>query len=280
MDEELQAARERIAALERELAAARAQPEDVAFVAELRARLAQVGATALLGSPTEHSALLEQIVQAAMHVLNARAGSLYLVDEDSETLVWEVALGERAAQLVGQRIPLGQGVAGWVAATGQAIAVSDVQSDPRWAQEIGRAVGYMPQTMLAVPLIVQDRVTGVLQLLDRDGGSPFSAADMETLGRFANQAAVAIQQSRSVRTLSALLRAALTGLEQEDGNLLDRAAQFAGRVESSPDYQETLDLAALVGETARRGDEGRRLALDIMRAITAYLRSQRRYGGV
>jgi len=277
---ELRAARERIAALEAEMARLRSDAADAPFVAELRARLAQVGATALLSSPTEHSVLLEQIVQAAMHVLNARAGSLYLVEEESEQLVWEVALGERAAALLGQRIPLGQGVAGWVAATGQAIAVADVQADPRWAQDIGRAVGYVPKTMLAVPLVVQDRVTGVLQLLDRDGGSPFSAADMETLGRFANQAAVAIQQSRSVRTLSALLRAALTNLDEGGGDLLSRAAAFADRLEDSPDYRETLDLAAMVGEIARRGDEGRRLALDVTRAITAYLRGQRRYGSV
>jgi GAF domain-containing protein len=273
----LEAAQRRIAELEAENARLRSQSEDLVFVGELRARLAQVGATATLSAPTEHSALLEQIVQAAMHVLNARAGSLYLVEEESEQLVWEVALGDRASTLIGRRIPLGQGVAGWVAATGQAIAVADVQQDPRWAQDVGRAVGYAPKTMLAMPLLLRDRVTGVLQLLDRDGGNPFSAADMATLGRFANQAAVAIEQSRAVRSLAALMRAAISNLDQE-GNLAERAVAFAERTEDSADYREIVELAGLLGEIARRGDSGRRLSLDVTGAIVTYLRTQRRYG--
>jgi GAF domain-containing protein len=273
----LEAAQRRIAELEAENARLRSQSEDVAFVGELRARLAQVGATATLSAPTEHSALLEQIVQAAMHVLNARAGSLYLVEEESEQLVWEVALGDRASTLIGRRIPLGQGVAGWVAATGQAIAVADVQQDPRWAQDVGRAVGYAPKTMLAMPLLLRDRLTGVLQLLDRDGGNPFSAADMATLGRFANQAAVAIEQSRAVRSLAALMRAAISDLDQE-GGLAERAIAFAERTEDSADYREIVELAGLLGEIARRGDSGRRLSLDVTGAIVTYLRTQRRYG--
>ena len=162
-ESELDAARRRIAALEAEVAALRAATPDADGVAaELRARLAEVGAASVLAAPPEHTELLEQIVRTAMHVLNARAGSLYLLDEERDELIFEVALGERATPLRGQRVPLGQGVAGWVAATGQALAVADVQQDPRWSQEIGRTVGYMPRTMLAIPLLLRDDVLGVL----------------------------------------------------------------------------------------------------------------------
>lgn len=266
----------RIAELEAEIARLRAQAEDDRFAGELRARLTLVGAAGTLAAPSEHSELLEQIVQTAMHVLGARAGSLYLIDEGSEQLVWEVALGERAAPLLGQRIPLGQGVAGWVAATGQAIAVADVQQDPRWAQEIGQAVGYAPKTMLAVPLLLRDRVTGVLQLLDRDGGQPFTAGDMATLGLFANQAAVAIEQSRTVRSLSALVRSALMDLDQDGAleELAARAAAFVAHTEESAAYRDTMQLAGTLAEVARQGDAGRRLALDVAGAIAAYLRAR------
>ncbi len=268
---------QRVADLEAEVARLRADAADADLVAALRTRLAEAGAAATLSAPTEHSTLLEQIVQAAMHVLGARAGSLYLVDETEEALVWEVALGERAAALVGQRIPLGQGVAGWVAATGQAIAVSDVQQDPRWAQDIGRAVGYTPKTMLAMPLLLGDRVIGVLQLLDKDGGRPFSATDMATLGLFANQAAVAIDQSRSMRSLSHLVRAALAGLNDADG-LSERAAAFAATVADSGEFRDTARLAELLGEISRQGDAGRRLGLEVAGAIASFLRSRGRYG--
>lgn len=255
--------------------------EDARFVRELRARLAQIGAAGTLAAPSQHSDLLDQIVQTAMHVLGARAGSLYLIDEGSEELVFEVALGERAEPLRGRRLPLGQGVAGWVAATGQAIAVADVQQDPRWAQQVGQAVGYTPKTMLAMPLLLRDRVTGVLQLLDKGDGQPFTAGDMATLGLFANQAAVAIEQSRTVRSLSALLRAALADLDQEGrlGDLATRAAAFVAHTEESGEYRDTMRLAEQLGEIVRQGDAGRRLALDVVGAVTTYLRTRRQYGG-
>jgi signal transduction protein with GAF and PtsI domain len=274
-EQDAQAAR--ITELEAEVARLRRAAEDVPFVTELRARLAQAGAAGMLSAPAEHSELLEQIVGTAMRVLRARAGSLYLLDEGSEELIFEVALGERAEPLRGRRIPLGQGMAGWVAATGQAIAVADVQQDPRWAQEVGRAVGYAPTTMLAMPLLLRDRVTGVLQLLDKDGGQPFDAADMTTLGLFAQQAAVAIEQSRTVHSLSALLRAAITDLDPE-GDFAARATAFVTHTEESPEYADTMRLAASLGEIARTGDAGRRLALDITEALAGYLRGRPRYG--
>ncbi|MGN6755065.1 MAG: GAF domain-containing protein, partial [Thermomicrobiales bacterium] len=123
------AERSRIAALEQEVARLRTRLGDERLADELRSRLTAVGALATLTAPAEQGALLEQIVQTAMHVLRARAGSLYLLDEETDELIFEVALGERATPLRGQRIPLGQGIAGWVAATGQAIAVADVQQD-------------------------------------------------------------------------------------------------------------------------------------------------------
>ena len=279
-ENEMQAVRGRVSELEAEVARLQAEAEGAQFASELRARLAVVGAASTLAPPTGHTELLEQLVQTAMHVLRARAGSLYLVDEEKEELVFEVALGERAGMLRGQRLPLGQGIAGWVAASGQAIALSDVQRDPRWAQNIGQAVGYAPQTMLAVPLLLRGRVTGVLQLLDKDGGQPFSAEDMGTLGLFANQAAVAIDLSRTLGSLSVLLRTAITDLDQQRdlGELAEQAAVFADHTEESRDYRDTMHLAGLLGEIVRQGDAGRRLSLEVVGAIARYLRSQPRIG--
>ena len=118
-EHELEVARQQIAALQEEVARLRTQTEAERATNELRSELVTVGAAAALSAPDQHSSLLEQIVQTAMHVLRARAGSLYLLDEDSEELIFEVALGDRAASLRGRRLPLGQGVANWVAATGR-----------------------------------------------------------------------------------------------------------------------------------------------------------------
>ena len=263
----------RIAALEAEVARLRSRLEDERGADELRVRLAQVGAAGALGAPADHDTLLEGIVQTAMHVLGARAGSLYLVDEETDELIFEVALGAKASTLRGQRIPMGRGIAGWVAATGQLLAVSDVQRDPRWAQEIGQAVDYSPQMMLAMPLLLHDEVTGVLQLLDKESGESFSAEDMDTLGLFAQQAAVAIAQSGTVRNLGALLRAQLAGLAG-GGDLSRGATAFLDRTEESAMYRETLQLAETLGRIARSGEAGRRLSLQVAGAIADYLDAQ------
>jgi GAF domain-containing protein len=272
-ERELEDARRRIAELEAAVAVLRAQVEGDRVATELRARLAEVGAVRTLAAPPEHAELLEQIVRTAMHVLNASAGSLYLLDEERDELVFEVALGERAATLRGRRVPVGRGVAGWVAATGQALAIADVASDARWAEEIGRAVDYLPRTMLAVPLLLHDEVLGILQLLDKDGGQPFPAADLTTLGLFGQQAAVAIDQSRTVRNLALLMRGLLADLEAP-GDLAERARDLVARVEASADYRRTLDLAALVGTIARSGAGGRDLAIEILGAIVKHQQGQ------
>jgi GAF domain-containing protein len=275
--DDLQGARQRIADLEAEVQRLQRRVDDERTLDDLRARLAQVGAAGALSAPTEHRELLEQLVQTAMHVLDARAGSLYLIDEARNELIFEVAQGERATSLVGQRLPLGQGLAGFVAATGQSIAVADVQKDPRWGRHVAEAVGYQPRSMLAMPLMLRDRVTGVLQLLDRSGGEAFNAADMATLSLFAQQAAVAIALSRNLSSLSTLLVSLLSSTGQDD-DLAQRAASLAANAEESAEYRDTMELAALLGQIARRGDSARRLALGVAREITQYLQSQPRYG--
>jgi Nif-specific regulatory protein len=271
--DELEAARRRIAVLEGELAQLRTRVQNNEAALELRSQLAQLGAASVLGAPTEHIQLLEQIVQTAKHVLRAYGGTLYLVDEHTEELVFVVALGERGSQLQGTRFPVGQGIAGWVAASGQAIAIADVQQDPQWTQGIGQSLGYAPKTMLAIPLLLRDNIIGVLQLMDKDDGSPFSAGDMATLGLFAQQAAIAIAQSRSLLSLSSLLRSLLTdGNHQE--KLTMQAAAFVADIEESAEYRDTLQLAKLLGEIARQSDPARRLSLQVVEAIVTYLHAQ------
>ena len=273
--DELDAARGRIAALEAEVTRLRARVADAQTVDDLRARLAQVGTAGVIGAPSEHNELLEQLVRTAMDVLRTRAGTLYLVDEQTGELIFEVALGEKAVSLRGQRMPISQGISGWVASTGQAIALADVPQDKRWAQELTSRIDYRPQTMLVVPLQLHDEVIGVLQLLDKEGGETFNAADMATLGLFAQQAAVAIAQSARVRSLSALLQAQLADLDGA-GNLAARAGTLARRVEESVEYQEVLQIAAVVGGLIRQGEAERRLCREVVGALATYLRASGR----
>ena len=124
-----------------------------------------------IAAPAGNSDLLQRTVETAAGVISARAAALFLVDETTHELRFEVALGERADVVKEIRVPLGHGIAGGVAISGQPMAVSNVQQDERWAAEIGELVGYLPDSILCVPLFYEDAVIGVLELLDKEGAT-------------------------------------------------------------------------------------------------------------
>jgi len=210
------------------------------------------------------------IVATAAQVLRARAGALLLVDEETEELVFEVAVGGEAEEVTRFRVPIGHGIAGHVAATGQPIAVSEAAADPRAAADIAEQVGYRPDSILCVPLFYDDEVVGVLELLDKADGSSFTPDDMESLGLFANQAAVAIEQSRLHTTLGALIADVLRSRELGPG-----AEAFARRASEDPSSRQALALAQLVQEIARAGERETQACRAILESFAEYLRTRR-----
>ncbi len=258
-----------------ELERLRRRLEDERFAEELRGVLVLAAAAGTIASPVTHARLLQLIVETAADVIGARAGALFLVDEAHDELTFEVAIGPKAAEVKRIRVPLGQGVAGLVAVSGQPMAIADAGRDPRHASDIAQQIGYYPETILCVPLFYGDRLTGVLELLDKDGASAFSAADMNTLGLFANQAAVAIEQSRTHRNLAALLAELLRTSDAEETAISERARQFAARIEAEDAAAgQALDLAALVQEIAWFGEDERDACRTILSAFADYLRQR------
>jgi GAF domain-containing protein len=208
------------------------------------------------------------IVATAAQVLRARAGALLLVDDETEELVFEVAVGGQAETVKTIRVPLGHGVAGLVAMTGQPMAVTDAQANPVAAQDIAEQVGYRPSSILCVPLFYGDRILGVIELLDKEDGSSFTPADTEALGLFANQAAVAIEQSRLHESVVALVEDAMMG----DGDAQRDAAAFAATVARDPSSRRTLEVAELVQEIARAGTDELEACRALLEGFAQYLR--------
>ncbi len=270
--EELVRAREEISGLRRRLAEER-------FAEELKDALTLAASAGEISAPVSHSRLLEMIVETAASVIPSRAASLFLIDEEAEELVFEVALGSKAEEVRKFRIPLGHGIAGLVAVSGQPMAISDARSDPRQAADIAQSVGYEPESILGVPLFYEEEVVGVLELLDREGAPSYSSADMATLGLFANQAAVAIEQSRNQRSLAALIATILGSLgeipDHRREGLLEESRSFVGRLEEGePSHRRALELAALVREISQKGEEEHRACQTMLRGFAEYLRSR------
>jgi GAF domain-containing protein len=270
--EDLVRAREEISGLRRRLAGER-------FAEELKDALTLAASAGEISAPVSHSRLLEMIVETASSVIPSRAASLFLIDEEAEELVFEVALGSKAEEVRKFRIPLGHGIAGLVAVSGQPMAISDARSDPRQAADIAQSVGYEPECILGVPLFYEEEVVGVLELLDREGAPSYSSADMATLGLFANQAAVAIEQSRNQRSLAALIATILGSLgeipDHRREGLLEESRSFVGKLEEGePSHRRALELAALVREISQKGEEEHRACQTMLRGFAEYLRSR------
>lgn len=258
----------RIARLEAEVERLRLRAEAEPFAERLAGALSRASAAGTIGSPVTHARLLELIVETA---------ALFLLDEEAGELVFEVALGSKAEEVKKHRVPLGSGIAGLVALSGQPLAVSDASSDPRQARDIADAVGYVPESILCVPLVYADETIGVLELLDKEGAPSFSAADMEALGLFANQAAVALQQSLTHRSLAALV-AEIAESTGEAGRG-DGARALAALADTDPGYRGARELAALVHEIAAHGEDELEACTAILRTFAGYLQGRPRPGG-
>jgi len=149
---------------------------------ELARSMNRLGET--LSSTHDLPKLLAVVLEAAVQARRAKAGSLLLLTPDRTALVREATHGLTKRDPA-ERIPVGQGVAGTVAANGRAMVL---------ASPAGNGAGEpAATTQVSVPLLAQGRVLGVLSLYDREDGEPFTLADAEALTAFAVQAAVAIE---------------------------------------------------------------------------------------
>ena len=244
------------------------------FAEEVKEALTVAAAASSVASPVEHSRLLEMIVETAAGVIPSRSAALFMIDEAAEELVFQVALGPEAEQVRNVRVPLGHGIAGLVAVSGQPMAVADAAQDPRQAADIAESVGYAPGTILCVPLFYDEEVVGVLELLDRQGAPTYGARDIEILGLFANQAAVAIELSRAQGSVAALLEGALRTSGAAEGSPDERAGDFLAGVEEDVSHRRALELARLVGGISRRGEQESAACLTILQGFADYLRSR------
>ena len=162
-------------------------------------------AAGILPDEAQHRALLQSIVEAARAIFSARAASIFLHDEETDELVFEAAAGEGGGDLVGTRIPSGTGIAGWVLVTRQSLVLNDLADDPRFARDVAERTGYVPSALMAVPLLYEERALGVLQVLDPRQDDRSGLAEMELLGLFANQAAIALDLLRGARRARAVI---------------------------------------------------------------------------
>ena len=201
--------------------------------------LRAAAAAGVLSAEEGYRALLSSIVEVARAIFGARASSIFLLDEDADELVFEAVAGEGSDALVGTRLSSSTGIAGWVLSARTPLVLDDVSQDPRFARDVAEQTGYVPRGLMAVPLLHEERALGVLQVLDR-AGERFSLSEMELLGLFAAQAAVALDLLLRARRA----RAALDDSDEELRLVARLAAAVDARSEGDREAAVRL-LAAL-----------------------------------
>jgi diguanylate cyclase (GGDEF)-like protein len=150
---------------------------------------------------------LEEILGAIMNKMAQFFGperwSLLIVDEHTQELYYAIAVGESADTLTGLRVPLGEGVAGWVASTGNPLIVPDVSLDPQWSAFASKHPDLSIQSIACLPVRSDNRTLGVIQLLNSklDLLSEYSISFLRIL---CDYAAIAIRNSRSMKLIQEL----------------------------------------------------------------------------
>ncbi len=148
-----------------------------------------------LDNPDASRSLMEAVVHTAAAVFGAAAASICLVDETTGELVYTSAWGAGAREIVGVRLPPGVGIAGGVVKSGVGEAIPDPRTDARFAAAIAAGTGYVPYTMLVVPLRRGERMIGALSVLDRRDGERYRQDEIERAGLFADLAIKALDAS-------------------------------------------------------------------------------------
>jgi len=223
--------------------------------------------------PRSNDVLLKSIVDAAARIFGSAAASILLVNEEQEALEFKVSTGEADHDLVGTMFPYDKGIAGYVFMTGQPIATSNVKEDKRFNQDFAKSTGYVPNSILATPLISSDdRVIGVMEVLDKLDAKSFDMHDMELMGLFAQQASMAIEQSQQIDEIEEALVRGLKRLvkadkSQDSSDLQAALDQALSGENNSSDF---LALADLFNEVSALGEAERKACFQVLQTFAEY----------
>jgi signal transduction histidine kinase len=162
------------------------------------ARLVEI--SLVLNSTLELETLLQFILDSAVELLACEAASILLYDEQRGELFFTAATGTDPKKLAEIPVPLDASIAGKIFLQNQLLVINDVEKDPLHYATVGEQTKFQPRSLLGVPMCIRDRVTGVLEALNKQQGQ-FNEMDQRILSVVASQAAVAIHNAQLVQAL-------------------------------------------------------------------------------
>jgi len=174
-------------------------------VASLKQKIQELQALNEIGqaisSSLEPKKILRTIMEKAADLIKAEGWSVLLLDNNRRELVFEAAAGKAGKKLVGMRLQIGQGVAGWVAQYGQSLIVPDVTKDPRFYSGVDKTTKFTTKSILCVPMKSRDKIIGVIEVVNKIGGEPFSQDDLEIFENLVAHITIALENAAIYRKM-------------------------------------------------------------------------------
>jgi GAF domain-containing protein len=242
-------------------------PELSPDLARLIAQIGDLAGTAL--RPARLDEELARATASVRQLFDAAGCSVALIDPGGGSLTFRAADGEGADAIVGVGLPLSRGIVGWVALTGQGIAVGDVTRDARFAGDVAEMTEYVPDVIWAVPLESESRgVVGVLEVLDPRYAASDTSQALNVLGVVAGQLVSIVVLSEAYDALGRTLLAAAAGATSADEfrAALDELAATDGGAAA---------VASSFYRLAQAGPEASELAARVLESVAAYVRAAR-----
>lgn len=154
-----------------------------------------------INSSLEPKEILKIIMEKTADFIKAEGWSILLIDRERQELVFEAAAGEAGQKLIGMRLNLNQGVAGWVARTGKSLIVADVSKDRRFYDGVDKKTKFTTKSILCVPMKSRDEIIGVVEVVNKIGGEPFTKDDLEIFENLVQHITIALRNAQIYRKM-------------------------------------------------------------------------------
>ena len=244
--------------------------------------------TRALKSTDSLDSLLEYIMRKSMNVMQAEAASLMMLIEEDRELEFKIALGPKAQAVKPFRLPMGQGITGWVAENAEAVLIPDAYKDPRFDPSFDKRSGFVTKSILCVPMVHQNKVIGVMLMMNRLDGNPFTEDDKRLFTIFASQAALSVENARLLHAAieQERLYKELQVASEIQGLLLpqtlpeipglDIAATYIPCTQVSGDFYDVIVLdknrfAFVMADVSGKGIPGAMVVANMQATLSAYL---------
>ena len=238
-------------------------PASARLEQENKVRLEPVyGVSNKIRSSPRMTQMLEQVIKTTQKTLNIAAASILLFGDNEEELYFEVASGPVGKVLRRVKLSTRYGIAGQVARTGKPLIVNDVARSEKFHKMIDDTTGFQTKSLVCAPLMVQQKILGVIEALNKLDGSEFGEQDLEAVVAVATTTAMAIENTRQYQvildafrnTISALA-AAIDAKDPHAGGHSQRVMEYTimagAHFNLSPEETDTLHSAAVLHDIGK-----------------------------